>query len=64
MQREIEELRWKLRRQTQGAGIALPPQPQQDNGDVADPANPRPTLTRELGHFTLSGELLEDLFSK
>ncbi|CAG8962158.1 hypothetical protein HYFRA_00005205 [Hymenoscyphus fraxineus] len=66
MQREIDELKWKLRRAAvQGAAGVAPPRPDQENGaNAADPANPRTTMTRELGHLAMPGDHLDDLFKK
>jgi hypothetical protein len=62
MQREIEELRWKLRRATQGA-LPIPRQDPSIRSAAEDESGvARATSNRELGHFTVSGELLDDLF--
>ncbi|KAG9237402.1 hypothetical protein BJ875DRAFT_156380 [Amylocarpus encephaloides] len=65
MQREIEELRWKLGRATQGGPAVVPvPRPnieqRMSSGTMGTPS----TLMRELGRFKLTGDLLDDLFSQ
>jgi hypothetical protein len=63
MQREIEELRWKLRRATQGA-LPIPRQDPSILSAEDATGSVRTTTNRELGHFTVSGELLDDLFKQ
>jgi hypothetical protein len=64
MQREIEELRWKLRRATHGA-LPMPRQDPSIRSAAEDEVGAvRASSNRELGHFTVSGELLDDLFKQ